>query len=203
MHTKRPLALLCGLRSRAAVLVFAAMIVFVYLSQSRALAQEVSVPIELQVDLLGRVAKFERTFASKSAAPATVLVVTKPGVTASTRAGAQLTAALTRAASLAGRPLALVNHAFTNAAALTSAARGVAIVYLTPGLSSEVKNISQSLAGLHVLIVASAMGDVERGAVLGFELESARPKIVVNLPQARAQSLDFNAQLLRLAKVIQ
>jgi hypothetical protein len=180
-----------------------ALIVLLFLPLSRALADEVSVPIELQVDLLGRVAKFERTFASKGTAPATVLVVTRTGVTSSTRAGAQLNAALSHAANLAGRPLTMVNHSFTNAAALKTAAASVAIVYLTPGLSDEVKNIAQALAGLHVLIVASAMGDVERGAVLGFELESARPKIVVNLPQARAQNLDFNSQLLRLSKVIQ
>lgn len=174
----------------------------ILLSHLQARADDVSVPIELQVDLLGRVAKFERTFASKGTTPATVLVVTKAGVTASTRAGAQINAALLRSANWAGRPLAIAAHAFTNAAALKAAATSAAIVYLTPGLSDEVKNIAQALSAMHILVVASANGDVERGAVLGFELESARPKIVINLSQARGQSLDFNAQLLRLSKVI-
>ena len=166
-------------------------------------ADDVSVPIELQVDLLARVTKFERTFGLKGTTPAKVVVVSKAGSTASTRASAQLMTALARAASFAGRPLTTVRHAFSNPETLKRAATGAAIVYLTPGLSAEMKSIAASLSGLQILVVASSNGDVQRGAVLGFELESARPRIVVNLSQARAQKLDFNSQLLRLAKVIQ
>lgn len=161
------------------------------------------VPIELQVDLLARVVKFERTFTSNGKAPATVIVVAKPSVTVSTRASAQLTTALKRAGNLAGRPVTVITHSFTKAPALKAVSAGSAIVYLMPGLSDEVKNISEALSGMRVLVVAASGDDVERGAVLGFDLQSARPRIVVNLPKARAQSLDFNSQLLRLAKVIQ
>lgn len=170
---------------------------------ANAFADDVSVPIELQVDLLGRVTKFERTFGLKGTTPAKVLVVSKAGSAASTRASAQLMTALARADRFSGRPLATVSHVFSNTETLKRAAAGAAIVYLTPGLSEKMKSIAAGLSGLQILVVASSNGDVQRGAVLGFELENARPRIVINLPQARAQKLDFNSQLLRLAKVIQ
>lgn len=161
------------------------------------------VPIELQVDLLARVVKFERTFGIDPKAPATVLIVSKSGVVVSTRAGAQSATALKRAGTLAGRVVNVVTHTFTQATDLKNAARGSAIVYVMPGLSDEFKAIANVLRGMHVLLVAARSEDVDRGAALAFELQSARPRIVVNLPQARAQNLDFNSQLLRLAKVIQ
>lgn len=190
-------------RARAAIgMAVCALLAAIY-PLANAFADDVSVPIELQVDLLGRVAKFERTFGLKGTTPAKVVVVSKAGSTASTRASAQLMTALGRAAKFAGRPLTTVSHAFSNAETLKRAAAGAAIVYLTPGLSAEMKSIAASLSGSQIIVVASSNGDVERGAVLGFELQSARPRIVVNLAQARAQKLDFNSQLLRLAKVVQ
>lgn len=160
------------------------------------------VPVELQVDLLTRVVKFERTFAADAQSVATVLIVAKPGVVLSTRAGAQSATALKQAGALAGRKLNVVVHAFGKVADLKVAAAQSAIVYVMPGLTEEFKSIAEAMQGMHVLVVAARSDDVERGASLAFELESARPRIVINLPQAKAHNLDFNSQLLRLAKVI-
>jgi hypothetical protein len=42
---------------------------------------------------------------------------------------------------------------------------------------------------------------VPAGIVLGFDLVSGRPKLVVNLSQARRQHVDFRAEVLKLMKV--
>lgn len=165
-------------------------------------AAEVTVPIDLQLQLLGKVARFERGFGSKGGAPATVVIVTKPGVTASSRAGAQLSAGFAKQSSLAGRPLTVKSVDFQSAAALRQAAQDAAIVYVTPGLDNEIGSIAASFSGSATLTVAAAGADVEKGIALGFALEGSRPRILVNLVQARAQRLDFNSQLLRLAKVV-
>jgi hypothetical protein len=39
--------------------------------------------------------------------------------------------------------------------------------------------------------------------MVGFELASGRPLIEIQLERARAQGIDFNADFLRLVKVIQ
>ena len=40
------------------------------------------------------------------------------------------------------------------------------------------------------------------GAVVGFDLEEGRPKIVVNLKRAKAQNVDFKAELLKFARIV-
>jgi hypothetical protein len=167
-------------------------------------ADDVTVPIALQVDLLGRVVRFERNFGARLNQPAPVVVVEKSGEAASARAAAQAKVAIVQANKLGGRQASAVIHVFSAVAALRAAASGAAIVYLMPGFSrSEVQAIAGAFADSSVLTIAAAASDVDAGMVLGFELVSSKPRIVVNLPIARAQRLDFNAQILRLARVVQ
>ncbi|MCA9575692.1 MAG: YfiR family protein [Myxococcales bacterium] len=168
-------------------------------------AEDVSVPISLQVDLLNRVAAYESHFAAQAGAEAVVLVIARPGHPESARAAGQIDAALRRVRRLGGRPVRVVVHAFVSAAALRDAVdtQHVAIAYLTPGLEGQVGAVARALEGASVLTVSAVGSDAERGAVLGFELVAARPNLVVNLRQARRQNVSFSSQFLRLARVIQ
>jgi hypothetical protein len=80
--------------------------------------------------------------------------------------------------------------------------REASIVYLSAGLGPEVPAIAAALDGTTVLTVSSVGRDVERGAVLGFDIVSSRPQIAVNLARARAQHLELDSQFLRLVRVI-
>ena len=44
---------------------------------------------------------------------------------------------------------------------------------------------------------------VAKGAVLGFELVSGRPKLIINLAQAQRQDVAFRAEVLKLMRVVQ
>jgi hypothetical protein len=59
------------------------------------------------------------------------------------------------------------------------------------------------LVGLYIISVSPVPEDVARGIVLGFEVVSGKPKLLVNLPRARQQNVAFKPELLRLARVIQ
>jgi hypothetical protein len=171
----------------------------------QARADDVTVPIALQIDLLGRVASYERNFASRPGSAAVVLVVTRRGNAESARAAGQIEAALRRASTMGGRPVQAIAHPFTSAASLRAAVDGsaAAIVYLTPGLGGDIAGIAQALDGAAVLSVSAVANDADHGIVLGFELVEARPKLVVNLRHARRQSVEFSSRFLRLARVIQ
>lgn len=166
---------------------------------------DTTVPLELQVDLLRRVVRFERGFAARAGAEVKILVVSRPGDAESERSAATLGKALESARDIAGKPLRVVTHSYSGAAALKKAAQGAGaqIVCLAAGLEGELEAIAAALATLPVLSVTTDGDQVGRGAVLGFALVSARPKIILNLPQARRQGLDFEADLLRLARVLQ
>jgi hypothetical protein len=175
----------------------------VFLTAESAPADELSVPISLQVNLLDRVVRFERSYASRGDAPALVVVVTVDEA-ASVRAAALASAAIGQIASLGARRASVVTQTFSSPAALRSASREAAIVYLMPGFSrADVQAIAAAFADSNVLTVGASNADADNGAALGFELEGSKPRIIVNLRQARAQRLDFSAQFLRLARVIQ
>ena len=165
---------------------------------------ETTVPLDLQVELLLKVVRFERGFARRSELGVTVLLVTRHGDPASERAAAQLTRGLRDARQIAGRPVRIIAHLYTSAAALKSATagEGAQLVYLTPGLDADVADIASAMVGVPAITVSTDGDQVDRGIILGFALVSARPKIALNVGQAKRQGLDFNSDLFRLARVI-
>ena len=166
--------------------------------------QAETVPLELQAELIKKVVRYERGFLTRSGAQIDVLLVVRAGDSGSERAAAQLAPVLRAMHDIAGKPVVVFLHHYTTAAELREAivSQGAELVYYTPGLESEVAAIAAKLEGVPAITVASESGEVDRGAVLGFELVSARLRISINLGQARRQRLDFNSEILRLSRVI-
>lgn len=158
-------------------------------------------PIELQVDLMRRVIRFERGFLGRTG-DQVQLVVVRTADANSERVAGQLGKAIEEAKEIAGKPVRVSGHRYVSAAALKKAVSGAHIVYLAPGLEAELPAIAAALSGVPVITISTDGDQVDRGAVLGFELVSARPKIALNLGQARKQGLDFNSDLFRLARVV-
>ncbi len=174
------------------------------LGTSAAVADEVAVPIRLQLELLERVVRYERGFGSEST-PVHVLVVGRNGSAESARVTAQLLAGLRQSRRLGGRPMDVTQVSYTSAAALRSEVRRVDanVLYLGARLDGEIPLIAAALSETTLITVSAVAADVDRGMVLGFELVSSRPRIVVNLTAARASGLRFNAQFLRLVRIVQ
>lgn len=76
------------------------------------------------------------------------------------------------------------------------------MIVLTAGLENDAGDIANACAGQDVLTVGTTGLLVERGASVGIEIRSGKPKIVVNLPRARAQNVAFRAELLNLARIV-
>lgn len=161
-----------------------------------------TVPLELQVELLRKIIKFERGFAGRGGPTVKVMIVHRPGLPASERAAAQLRNALK--GDIGGREVAATSHTFSTIATLAQAIRAESaqLVYFAPGFNDEFQQIASGLAGLTVLTVSTDGDAVDRGAVLGFELNASRPRIALNDAQARKQGLNFNSDLFRIARVI-
>jgi hypothetical protein len=168
----------------------------------RAGASDVSVPVALQSELIGKIAAFDRAFRARSGATARLIVVHKAGDSA--RVGHQVARALEDMRDIAGLPKSVERMDWSSPAALASAvrARPTALVYLSIELEAEAPAIAAALAGIDVLTVGSTGAIGERGACVGFELEEGKPKIYVNLRVAKAQKVDFRAELLRLVKLV-
>ena len=191
-------------RARFALLVLCGSMGGLFVSDLGRADGVVAVPVDLQIELLGRVAPYERGLA-RGGGDLRVLVVSKRGHAVSTRTTAQVVAALRRTGTMLDRPIRIDELVFESASQVLAAAtsRSASMVYVTPGLEDAIPALRDAFAG-HRILTVSAVGDhVAQGVVLGFEIASSRPRIVVNLTQARRQQLDFSAQLLRLARVVQ
>jgi hypothetical protein len=168
-------------------------------------ADDPRVPVRLQAELLAKVAAYDTRFAARARGKALVLIVELSGLADSERFAASIRAELRMQARIGG-----VEHMeqvvqFTSPAELSKLCRESlpAIVYLAPGLSTVAPAIAEALAGLDLISVSPVPEDVLRGVVLGFEVVSGKPKLLVNLLQARRQNVAFKPELLRLASVIQ
>jgi hypothetical protein len=168
----------------------------------RANAADVTVPIGLQSELIGKLAAFDRSFRARSGSTARLIVAYKDGDSA--RIGHQMENALQEMPDIAGLPKTVETFEWSSPAALVSAIRErqTALVYLSMGLDGEAPTIAAALTGTEVLTVGATGAIAERGACVGFELEEGRPRIYVNLRVAKAQKVDFSAQLLRLVKIV-
>src|SRR5688572_23161189 len=135
----------------------------------RASADEPRVPPRLQAELLAKVAAYDGRFVARAAGRALVVILVVPGDPDSERFGAQIRAELGKQPLIGG-----VEHMeeivrYSSPAELARVCREhkPAIVYVAPGLSSEVTVMALALQGADVLTVAAVSNDVLHGVVLG------------------------------------
>lgn len=168
-------------------------------------SQDVEVPVRLQVELLSKVVAYDRGFSARAGERTLVLVVVKSGDAESERVGERMLAELRVLSEMGGRPHTQELARYSSARALAELvrARSPAVVYVSAGLLDQIEPIARALDGISVLSVGVSASYVPRRAVLGFDVESGKPKLCVHLGQARRQHVAFRPELLKLARVIQ
>jgi hypothetical protein len=173
---------------------------------SRVSADEVSVPVPLQVDLLMKVASYDKNLKRRAGERLRVAVLVDPREADSGRVGAQALAALAQADEVIGLPVEAINIEYADAASLarvTDASR-IAVLYVTPGFDVvELEAISRALEGHSVLSAGAVAKYTERGTVLGFDLVGGKPKLLVHLGRAKRQQVELSSAVLKLMTVIE
>jgi len=167
-------------------------------------AEDVAVPIGLQVDLLVKVAAYDKNLPPRAGDRVRLVILTKAGNSESARAAGQMEKALAGKETIANLPHEDTVQPFSDAASLVRACKSkrLAIVYLAPGFSDEeIASIAKALDGVDVLTASSVASFVPKGIVLGFDLVSGKPKLLIHLGQARRQRVDLSADVLKLMRV--
>lgn len=144
-------------------------------------AEDVLVPVGLQVALLAKVAAYDRNFVARTVDRVRVLILTKYGDAASKRLASHLEAAFERIGSVGSFPHECAAQHFQNAETLNRQCRrrSIGIVYVTPGLEGDLPQIVAAVTGLDLLSVSTSPAHVPARVVLGFDLVSGKPQMLI------------------------
>ena len=192
-------------RLRSSILLAAALTAAALFGAPSGRADQVAVPIELQAELLAKVAAYDRNMAARAGERIQVLLVTNGNDPESTRFATRMQMALQSVGPISTLPHDERITSFTSASDLAQQCRTrhLAIVILGPGLGDRIPSIRDALDGIDVLTVASAPDYVQQGIVLGFDVVSGKPKLLVHLTQARRQHVELRAEVLKLVRVFE
>lgn len=165
---------------------------------------DADVPLQLQAQLVSKLASFDRNFAARAGTLSRVIVLHKAGDADSTQVAVNMAKALVALREVGGVASEVVVAPFPGAAPLAETCRSkkITVVYFSTGLESDMDAIGKALAGVDVLTIGVTASLADRGVVVAFDLEEGRPKIVVHLARARAQNVSFKAELLKLARIV-
>lgn len=161
------------------------------------------VPVELQAELLSKVLRYDRAFATRAGAELKVFVVHAPGSAESQRIARALMTALGSLPRLGGVAHREELLAFVDPPALAALVkeRRAGLVIFAPGLADQARAIGAAFDGLDCLTVSASPDGVKEGLVLGFDLVSSKPRMLFNLSQSRRQRTEFRAEVLQLMTV--
>lgn len=176
---------------------------FVFGVQLPAAAESPTAPVAVQAQITTRILPFERGFQKSTSAEVVVLIAEKEGDSDSANAARQMERALADIGSIGGKRVVASVVRFSSAAAFADECRKrhATAAYLTPGLGAGVRELASKLEGSAVLTVAAVESYVADGAVLGVDVASGKPRMSINLRQAKLQRLDFPSAVLKLARI--
>lgn len=78
----------------------------------------------------------------------------------------------------------------------------VDILYITPLRALRIKTITNVSRAKKIMTLASVPDYVESGLSVGIGIKGEKPLIIINLPAAKAEGVNFDSELLKLAKVV-
>jgi len=79
-------------------------------------------------------------------------------------------------------------------------ASAVNVIYTGDG--GQVEGVKGFAASSNALTIAGDSAWVEKGLILGFVVEGGKPKFVINLTQSKAQGIDWNPAILKIANIV-
>ena len=162
--------------------------------------------MDLQVPLILKVLIYDRNFVERDQSAVNIAVVFAPSDPVSLQARDEVLRALERVSdkSVRGRPIRFSAIESTSLADIEQAvlARKISVLYITPGNSANLEQLLRLSERNQVITVTGVAEYVSRGAAVGIGLRQDKPEILINLASARSAGGEFDASLLRIARVI-
>lgn len=167
----------------------------------RMCAQEMELPVSIQVPLFLKVIAFDRQRNPQGDAILVVGIAYQSGfrVSVTTRDEVEL---LLRNSNERKIRIVIIDLDKDNLSDVL-AQQHVSLLYVSPLRAYSISDIAFAASAVKATTVTGVPSYVERGLSVGARLQSERPKLLVNLPAARRGGADFTAELLKMVEVIQ
>jgi hypothetical protein len=168
-------------------------------------AQEMDVPVDVQLPILLKVLTFDRKLATRAPDEVVVAVAFQGGNRASVVAKDAALRILRATPQLAeGVPLRVVTVDLDDTTLdVAHAAERITHLYLTPLRATDVRGIAGWARKAGITTMSGVTRHVENGLALGVGMRGGRPRILVNVEASRLEGAELSAELLKLAEIVQ
>jgi len=171
-----------------------------------ATAQEMDVPVQIQMSVLSRMLEFDRNFKAHAGEEIVIGIIYQSRFRASDKAKSQVVEALqgTDLARIAGLPVRYVLIEVENARHFRRLVTdsGVDLLYVAPLRAFTVDSITAFSREAGVLTYTGVSQYVHSGIATGLGVEGGKPKILVNRNAAEQEGAEFSSELLKLAHLV-
>jgi hypothetical protein len=177
----------------------------VLLIGSTVFSQDMSIPVDVQVQLMAQIFSFDRAMDARTKEGMTIGVLYQERYRTSASTADEVEDLLGREAGFLHGPFEVVRIPWENRADAERELRDkhVRILYVAPLRSVDVRTIGEMCGSLRISTFTGVSSYVNEGLALGVARRGGKATILINLPAARQAGNDFSSQLLHIAEVIE
>lgn len=175
------------------------------LSCTAAAAQEMAVPVDVQVPLLLKILTFERNLRGHRSQPLRLGVLFQSQVEESREAFDAFTATAAKGPMrLGSRAIEIVpiDAADDAEVARVLGTAPIDVLYVAPLRAIAISAITKLTRQREIITLTGVPAYVDQGLSVGVDARGGRTRVVINLGAHRAEGAEFSAQLLKMARIV-
>jgi hypothetical protein len=169
-------------------------------------ADSMPVSPDLQIPLILKVLTYDRHFENRASSELKVGIVYSPDNVASARANTAIAGVFQTFSDKTVKNVVIryMSVGFTTEEALERFAQAnkVNVFYIAPGNARNLATLLKISGGQQIVTTTGVPEYVEQGVAIGIGVRQDKPQILINLPSSKSAGVEFDASLLRIARVI-
>lgn len=172
---------------------------------ARAAVEAMPVPPGLQVPLILKILTYDRNFGRRAGSGLRIGIVFSSRDAGSTRARDEIADVLKGFPTIKKAPISHTTLEYTSDGQVESAAKSdqINMFYLTPGTGPHLDGLLRISLAHRIITTTGVPQYVDKGVAVGIGVkQNDKPDILINLPASKAVGSEFDASLLRMARVV-
>lgn len=180
-------------------------LIFAFLSTFISQAQDMAVPVEIQYPLFLKILTFDRNLKTRVGKEIIIGIVYQGKFRSSLKTKDELVDVIKKSSikNVHDIPIKQVSiNIDENDLESTASKLEIDVLYITPIRAVDIESITKLSRNKKIVTLTGVTDYVKAGISVVIDVKDNQPQIVINLPGAKDEGVDFSSQLLRLSKVI-